>query len=79
MIRMPVDGIRFTGRAAQGVTLFRVRDDEHVVSVAWLKQDDEDVVEDEAIIEAIAAEENEGGGVTTPTPEDNPADENIEE
>lgn len=80
MIRMPVSGIRFTGRAAQGVTLFRVRDDEKVVSVAWLKQDEEDEAEDviegnEEIIDQIAAEENEGGGVTTDTPEDSPADE----
>ena len=42
MIRMPVSGIRFTGRSAQGVTLFRVAEDEHVVSVAWLKQDAEE-------------------------------------
>jgi len=36
MIRMPVSGVRFTGRAAQGVTLFKVGEDENVVSVAWL-------------------------------------------
>jgi DNA gyrase subunit A len=74
MIRMPVTGIRFTGRAAQGVTLFRVADNEKVVSVAWLKQDEEDDAEEE-LVEQIAAEENEGGGVTTDTPEDNPTEE----
>jgi DNA gyrase subunit A len=42
MIRLPVDGIRFTGRSAQGVTLFRVAEGEQIVSVAWLKQDEED-------------------------------------
>lgn len=42
MIRMPVSGIRFTGRSAQGVTLFRVGEGEQVVSVAWLKADEED-------------------------------------
>lgn len=74
MIRMPVSGIRFTGRSAQGVTLFRVADNEQVVSVAWLKQDDEEG-DDATTIDVIAAEENEGGGVTTENPDDNPADE----
>ncbi|HNS43620.1 MAG TPA: DNA gyrase subunit A, partial [Alphaproteobacteria bacterium] len=76
MIRMPVAGIRFTGRSAQGVTLFRVAGEERVVSVAWLKQDAEAGDEPDAeTVEAIAAEENEGGGVMTDTPEDNPAEE----
>lgn len=42
MIRMPVSGVRFTGRAAQGVTLFRVDKDEQVVSVAWLVEEEEE-------------------------------------
>jgi DNA gyrase subunit A len=42
MIRMPVSGVRFTGRAAQGVTLFKVGDGENVVSVAWLVDDEDD-------------------------------------
>jgi DNA gyrase subunit A len=45
MIRMPVAGIRFTGRSAQGVTLFRVAEGEKVVSVAWLKQEAEEETE----------------------------------
>ncbi len=48
MIRMPVAGIRFTGRSAQGVTVFRVGDGEEVVSVAWIKSDDSEA-EDEAL------------------------------
>jgi len=62
MIRMKVDGIRFTGRGAQGVTLFRVAEDEHIVSVALLKQDteEEDVDENAELTEAINAEINEG-------------------
>ena len=71
MIRMKVDGIRFTGRGAQGVTLFRVAEDEHIVSVALLKQDQEEET-DEDIIEGVAAEENEGGAVTTEIPEQIP-------
>jgi DNA gyrase subunit A len=42
MIRMPVDGVRITGRSAQGVTMFKVAEDEQVVSVAWLKNDQEE-------------------------------------
>ena len=40
MIRMPIHDVRFTGRAAQGVTLFRVAEGEKVVSVAWLIDDE---------------------------------------
>jgi DNA gyrase subunit A len=37
VIRIPVDGIRITGRNTQGVTLFNVDEDEQVVSVARLE------------------------------------------
>ncbi len=40
LIRTPVENVRITGRAAQGVTIFKVGADENVVSVAWLVQDD---------------------------------------
>src|SRR5690606_9358745 len=39
IIRIPVHNIRIAGRATQGVTLFRVADDEHVVSVATLREE----------------------------------------
>jgi DNA gyrase subunit A len=52
MIRMPIGGVRFTGRSAQGVTLFKVAEGESVVSVAWLVQDDED--EEDADVSDIA-------------------------
>jgi DNA gyrase subunit A len=39
MIRTPVADIRVTGRAAQGVTLFRLAEGERVVSVAWLAEE----------------------------------------
>ena len=42
MIRMPVAGVRHTGRSTQGVKLFNVAKDEKVVSVAWLVEDDDD-------------------------------------
>ncbi len=41
LIRTPVRDVRFTGRSAQGVTLFKVADDEQVMSVAWLIEEDE--------------------------------------
>ena len=42
LIRMPVRDIRFTGRSAQGVTLFKLAEDETVVSVAWLIDEEGD-------------------------------------
>jgi DNA gyrase subunit A len=36
VIRIPVDGIRIAGRNTQGVTLFNIDKDEHLVSVARL-------------------------------------------
>lgn len=60
LIRTPVKNVRITGRSAQGVTIFKVGDDEHVVSVAWLieEEGDEDnpVGEEADIVEAEAAE-----------------------
>jgi DNA gyrase subunit A len=43
LIRCPVDDIRIAGRLTQGVTLFRVGEEERVVSIARLREDgDED-------------------------------------
>ena len=49
LIRTPVENIRITGRSAQGVTVFKVDDNENVVSVAWLIQEDEDDEAGEAL------------------------------
>jgi DNA gyrase subunit A len=46
LIRTHVRDIRIAGRATQGVTLFRVADDEHVVSAARIRETDEDGEED---------------------------------
>lgn len=40
LIRTPVHDIRIAGRATQGVTIFRVGADEHVVSVATLREEE---------------------------------------
>jgi DNA gyrase subunit A len=55
LIRVPVHDIRIAGRNTQGVTLFRVDNDEHIVSVARLDEgddeDDADNGEDVGLIE----------------------------
>ena len=38
LIRMPVGGIAFVGRASQGVTLFKLSEGEKVVSVAHVAE-----------------------------------------
>lgn len=58
MIRMPVAGVRHTGRSTQGVRLFNVAKDEKVVSVAWLVEDDDDEGDDSDIVALDSAEEN---------------------
>jgi len=54
IIRMPVNDVRIAGRRTQGVTLFRVADDERVVSVASLddQTDGEEETESEGETEA---------------------------
>ncbi len=53
LIRSPIDGVRITGRSAQGVTLFRIGPDEKVVSVAWLIEEEEEEAE---VVENAEAE-----------------------
>jgi len=42
MIRTTVDDIRIAGRSTRGVIVFRVAEDEKVVSVSWLRDDEEE-------------------------------------
>jgi DNA gyrase subunit A len=48
LIRTPVGDIRIAGRSTRGVTLFRIGEDEHVVSVAHLGDVGEDDDDDDA-------------------------------
>jgi DNA gyrase subunit A len=48
MIRTTVGDIRIMGRNTQGVTIFRVAENEHVVSVAKIDESDEEEIEVEA-------------------------------
>lgn len=59
MIRMPIGGVRFTGRSAQGVTLFKVSEGEKVVSVAWLIEEESDEADDVIDGEALPVVEAE--------------------
>jgi len=54
LIRTPVANIRIMGRGTQGVTLFRVADDEHVVSAARIRDSEDDGEEGEGEAESIA-------------------------
>jgi DNA gyrase subunit A len=45
MIRTTVGDIRVMGRNTQGVTIFRIADGEHVVSVAKIDESDEEEIE----------------------------------
>jgi DNA gyrase subunit A len=56
MIRTTVGDIRIAGRSTMGVTIFRVAEGEHVVSVAKIDESDEEEIEIE------------GGEETAPLP-----------
>ena len=45
MIRTTVGDIRIMGRNTQGVTIFRVAENEHVVSVAKIDESEEEEIE----------------------------------
>ena len=45
LIRTPIDGIRIAGRNTQGVTIFKTREDENVVSVGRIEDVDDDDAE----------------------------------
>ncbi|KPB01301.1 DNA gyrase subunit A [Ahrensia marina] len=53
VIRVPVDGIRFASRSTKGVTIFKTRAGERVVSVERISEPADDEVEDGEGIEAV--------------------------
>jgi DNA gyrase subunit A len=75
MIRTTVGDIRIMGRNTQGVTIFRVAEDEHVVSVAKIEESDEEEIEVEGGDE-FAPEE---GATIGESELDKPADPQQEE
>lgn len=52
LIRCPIDGVRIAGRSTQGVTIFKTKDDEKVVSVGRISDvdgdDEDDLAEDQS-------------------------------
>jgi DNA gyrase subunit A len=53
VIRVPVDGIRFASRSTKGVTIFKTRAGERVVSVERISEPADDEAEDGEGIEAV--------------------------
>ncbi len=74
LIRTPVENVRVTGRSAQGVTIFKVGDDENVVSVAWLVQEDDEDNE----VDAAVAEEGDATAVDSDSDAESPESQNTE-
>jgi DNA gyrase subunit A len=72
MIRTTVGDIRIMGRSTQGVTIFRVGEGEHVVSVAKIEEAEEEEIEGE---EELAPEE---GATVGESELDRPADPEAE-
>jgi DNA gyrase subunit A len=75
MIRTTVGDIRIAGRNTMGVTIFRVSENEHVVSVAKIEESEEEDIELDAG-DDIAPEE---GAVVGESELDKPADPEAEE
>jgi len=72
MIRTTVGDIRVMGRNTQGVTIFRVAEDEHVVSVAKIEEPDEEEIDGDdeiAPIEDAVVGESELDRPADPEPE----------
>lgn len=67
VIKVRVEGIRETNRATKGVTIMRIDDDEHIVSIARVVETDDD---EEDVIDAID---------TSEAAADDPVDVNDEE
>ena len=60
LIRSPVHDVRIASRRTQGVTLFKVSDDERVVSVAWLPDVDDEEDGDHTATEQATDQANDG-------------------
>ena len=74
MIRTTVADIRIMGRNTQGVTIFRVAEDEHVVSVAKIDESDEEEIEVEGGDEIAPTDD----AITGESELDQPADPEAE-
>ena len=75
LIRCPINTVRIAGRRTQGVTIFRVGDDEKVVAVSCIpgssvEEDDQDeTIIDSTAEEVVAENENEETVIESSTEE----------
>ncbi|PVW13774.1 DNA gyrase subunit A [Marixanthomonas spongiae] len=60
-IRMAVEDLRVMGRATQGVRLIKVRDDDAIAAVAKVKNEDEDMDDENLAVEGASETENDSG------------------
>ncbi|UAB80664.1 DNA gyrase subunit A [Marixanthomonas sp. SCSIO 43207] len=60
-IRMAVEDLRVMGRATQGVRLIKVRDDDAIAAVAKVKNEDEDMDDENLTAEDASETKNESG------------------
>ena len=60
-IRMAVEDLRVMGRATQGVRLIKVRDDDAIAAVAKVKNEDEDMEDENLTAEDASETKNESG------------------
>ncbi|WND02267.1 DNA gyrase subunit A [Temperatibacter marinus] len=72
LIRTPVHDVRIAGRPTKGVTIFKVGEDESIVSVAKLQESEEDDVDEVEGSEAPSLEE--GGAENAPSSENEETD-----
>ena len=71
LIRCPINGIRIAGRSTQGVTVFKTRDNERVVSVEKISEDDHEEESDDQVPDG----QDEGQNGQDGNPEQDPTDE----
>lgn len=58
LVRTSSDQVRECGRSAQGVRLINLRNNERLIGLKVVKQDDEDLEDDEMIVEDESSEDN---------------------
>ena len=74
LIRCPIDGIRIAGRSTQGVTVFKTRENENVVSVERIPEDEKEETDENSVESSDEAPSGEAPSGEAPTG-DNPEQE----
>nr|WP_320142274.1 DNA gyrase subunit A [uncultured Cohaesibacter sp.] len=74
LIRCPIDGIRIAGRSTQGVTVFKTRENENVVSVERIPEDEKEETDENTVESSDEAPSGEAPSGEAPTG-DNPEQE----